>query len=290
MRFSEIYKRSRVLSLEFFPPKAESGVPETLALIERLAKLSPDFMTVTYGAGGGQRGAARELVTFIRDTLKLVAVQHLTCSRHSTAEIDAIADELIEDGIEHVLALRGDPVQGTSTFVAHPEGFSCARDLTKHLNARGQFSLAVAGYPETHREATSREADLAYLKEKVDAGAEVVITQLFFDNDFYFRFLDDLSPYNVAVPIVPGLMPIANVAQVKRFTSLCGASIPPQVAAQLSRLEGDPEGVVQYGIDLALEQGRALLERGAPGLHLYTLNKSSQVEAIIRGLGLGGAR
>lgn len=277
-----------MLSLEFFPPKDPSGLASTLSLIEELSALNPTFMTVTYGAGGAQTGPAEELVRFINEKLKLIAVQHLTCSRHSVAEIDLIVSDLLKRGIRHILALRGDPAQGETEFRPHPAGFSCARDLTRHLAGRSEFSLAVAGYPEVHREAHSPESDLAYLKEKVDAGGEIIITQLFFDNSHYFRFVDAARKIGITAPIVPGIMPIGNIKQLKRFTSLCGAIIPAEVEARLAKLENDPEGVVRYGTEYAISQGEALLAAGVPGLHLYTLNKSAQVRPIIEQLGLSG--
>ncbi len=283
--FSEFYTRNEpVLSLEFFPPKKPEDLSSTLEMIRELSSCAPDFMTITYGSGGGTRELTQEIASYVHNSLHIPAVAHLSCVQLNVSEIDRLLDSLKKEGITKILALRGDPSKGDTHFKKPLGGFGCARDLVRHIRQRGDFSIAVAGYPETHRDAKSAEDDLGYLKEKVDAGAEVVFTQLFFESQVYFDFIKRARAFNIAVPIVPGVMPISNVGQLKRFTSLCGASIPPLLASRLSELENEPDAVTQFGISYATNLAKELLTGGAPGIHLYTLNRSTQVPEIIRNL------
>ncbi len=280
--FSNTYSQNDfVISLEFFPPKSPEGMDAAKRQIQLLTEMKPDFMTVTYGAGGGTREKTRQLTSFIHGELGEPVVAHLTCVGHSREEIADVVEQYKKSGVSNILALRGDPPVGEESFQAHPEGFSCARELVEFLKELGSLSLAVAGYPEVHPEAESRQTDLEYLKSKVDAGAEVVLTQLFFDPEMYLRFRDDASALGIEVPIVPGIMPVRNVSQLERFTEMCGASIPEPLHEKLLAIRDDEEGVRSFGQEYALEMCEKLKKEGAPGVHFYTLNQSKQVEWIL---------
>lgn len=282
MKFSEIYESSSpVYSLEFFPPKDPQKIETTKSLMKRMARLDPHFMTVTYGAGGGTRVLTGELTAYIAGELSIPAVAHLTCVGHSREEIRSVLDALENSGISNVLALRGDPPKGQDTFEVHPDGFTCARDLCRFIVDRGGFSAAVAGYPECHHDAADWDSELNYLREKQEAGAEVIITQLFFEAELYFRYTERARAAGVTLPIVPGIMPISNFKQLKRFTSLCGATVPQKIISALEPIQEDKEAVRSYGTELAFSLCRELLRGGAPGIHFYTLNKSFQVEDVL---------
>ncbi|MBP9838565.1 MAG: methylenetetrahydrofolate reductase [NAD(P)H] [Proteobacteria bacterium] len=282
MGFSDLFSaNSKILSFEFFPPRKSEDIFLTKTLISDLVQTSPDFVTVTYGAGGGTRGLTKELVSYIHNQLNLNAVAHLTCVGHSRDEIKTILEELAHEGVNNILALRGDPPKGVKDFQPHPQGFKNARELTKFIKSQGDFSVAVAGYPEMHKDASSLEKDIEYLKEKVDAGAELILTQLFFENKYFYKFRDLAVKAGIKIPIVPGLMPISNVSQVKKFTSLCGTSIPNELTEQLNKMEDNPDEVIQYGIEYTIKQAEDLLKQDVRGIHLYTLNKSVQVMPIV---------
>ena len=284
MRLRDIYGRDTfVASFEFFPPKTEQGLATLRSEVEVLQRFSPGFCSVTYGAGGSTRRGTVDLVTQMRDDHGLDVMCHLTAVNQSKGEVRAVLDELAERGIENIIALRGDPPGGTGEWVPHPEGFRHSIELVREARAR-DFSVAVAGFPETHPAATSRDADLRYLKEKVDAGADAVITQLFFDNEDYYRFAEDLAALGVTVPVVPGILPIVSAAQTRRFTALCGSRIPEPLQRSLDKVADDDEAARQLGVDYATEQCRALIDFGAPALHFYTLNRSSSVSAILTNL------
>ena len=284
MRISELFKAGNgpVFSFEFFPPKTDAGRTSLLETVAELARLKPGFVSVTFGAGGSTRDRTIELVSYIKNRLGLEAMAHLTCVGSSRAELTGILDRLEAEGIENVIALRGDPPAGQTDFVCHPDGLAYACNLLQLIREQGRpFCLAAAGYPETHIEAASADADLRNLVGKVASGAEVIITQLFFDNSFYFDFVERARAAGLTVPIVAGIMPITNVAQIERFTKLCGASIPTELRARLDPVRDDSEAVAKIGVDHAITQCEDLLRSGAPGIHFYTLNRSRSTHDIL---------
>jgi len=283
--FSKLYEADhKTISLEFFPPRKVSQLEETLKMISDLALLQPDFMTCTYGAGGGTRALTRQIVSYMHNQLKLPAVAHLTCVGHSQAEIDGVLDGLAAEGIFNILALRGDPPKGIQEFIPPPQGFSCARDLVSHVARRKEFAIAVAGYPEKHRESTSWESEIAYLRAKQNAGGEVVLTQLFFDEDLYFDFLERARAGGVIIPIVPGVMPISSVGQLEKFGSMFNVTVPEKLKREARSLAGAEEELIQFGISAAISLCEKLVKGGAPGVHLYTLNRSTQARPIVEKL------
>lgn len=290
MKLRDLYPRPRLtLSIEFFPPKTEKGEENLFQEIAILKTLHPSFCSVTYGAGGSTREKTVDLVDRIHRECGLEVMCHLTVVGQSKDEVRSVLSRLIELKIENIIALGGDPPQGVVNWTPHPDGFQHSIDLVREALQRECFSIAVAGFPEVHPRAESREADLRYLKEKVDAGADVVITQLFFDNEDYYRYVEDVRKIGVGVPIVPGILPVLSVPQVQRFTALCGSKIPSRLKELLAKLENNEEGAVRLGIDYATEQCEELLRFGVPGIHFYCLNKSRSVKAIFANLGLSQA-
>jgi methylenetetrahydrofolate reductase (NADPH) len=285
LKLREIYARpGQKVSIEFWPPKTPEAEELLLEEIEMLKAIGPAFSSMTYGAGGSTREKTVDLVCRIRRECGLEVMCHLTVVGQPKAVVLGVLERLKAEGIENIIALAGDPPEGAAAaWTAHPEGFAHSRELVEAAIERG-FSVAVAGFPEIHPRAGSRAADLGYLREKVAAGADVVITQLFFENDDYHRYVEAARKVGVEVPIVPGLLPIRSAAQVRRFTGLCGARIPPRLDALLARVGGDEEAAIQLGIDYATEQAEDLLAAGAPGIHFYSLNRARSVMAICENL------
>lgn len=268
-------------SFEFFPPKTDKGEQRLWDALVDLKDVKPTFVSVTYGAGGSTRSKTVELTSRIKRELDIEAMAHLTCVQATREELDSVLNELKAAGVDNVLALRGDPPAGESRFSATAGGFSYASELTKFVNDNHDFCLGAACYPEGHTEAASRHQDLHHLKAKVDAGAQFLITQLFFDNQVYFDFVDRARAAGITVPIVPGLMPIQNVEQVKRFTKMCGATIPERLMHELEKRKDEPARVHELGVAHATIQALGLLHGGAPGVHFYTLNKSTATREIV---------
>ncbi len=290
MRLGEIYARpGPTVSIEFWPPKTAAAEDELIGEVERLKAVGPAFCSMTYGAGGSTHEKTVDLVIRLHRECGLEVMCHLTVVGQPRERVRSVLDRLEADGIENIIALAGDPPAGAEAeWKGHPDGFAHSRELVDEAIGRG-FSVAVAGFPEIHPRAESRDADLGYLAAKVAAGADVVITQLFFDNDDYHRYVAAARERGVGVPIVPGLLPIRSAAQVRRFTGLCGARIPARLDALLTQVEGDDEAAIQLGIDYATEQAADLLAAGAPGIHFYSLNRSRSVLAICSNLSLSRA-
>lgn len=285
MRLSDRLQHPKpVFSFEFFPPKTEAGIRRLFATVEHLAELEPDFVSVTYGAGGGTRNVGVEMAARIQREIGVQVVAHLTCVGQSREEIGRFLDELDEARVPNVLALRGDPPRGEASFTPHPDGFSHASELVAFIRQRQGFCIGAACYPEGHIENPSPDDDLRWLKVKVDAGVDFLITQLFFEPAVYLRFIERARAGGIAVPIIPGVMPITNVAQIERFTQMCGASLPAKLLGRLHKVRDDEQAVMATGIEWAIDQCRALLALGAPGIHFYTLNKSLATRVVCRSL------
>jgi len=281
MKITSLLGHSPTFSFEFFPPKDEEGVARLFQTIAELRPYEPAYVSVTYGAGGSTRKLTVELVRRIKREVGIEAMAHLTCVGATSHELGEVLGELVRGSIENVIALRGDPPRGEKTFVPHPGGFAHAAELIRFVRARHDLCLAAACYPETHIEAASAESDLAHLKEKVDAGADFLITQLFFDNADYFRFVERARRAGIAVPIVAGIMPVTNLSQIKRFTAMCGSRLPDELVQKLEAAGDNADAVRAVGVEHATAQCRDLLDRGAPGIHFYTLNRSPATREIL---------
>jgi methylenetetrahydrofolate reductase (NADPH) len=275
-----------VFSFEFFPPKTDDGERNLRAALEALRPLEPDFASVTYGAGGSTRGRTVEITRWIKQDLGIEAMAHLSCVGATREELGETLDTIAAAGIENVLALRGDPPRGETEWRPHPGGLHYSTELAALISERQAFGIGAACFPEIHPDAPSLTHDLRFLKEKVDAGASFLITQLFLDNELYFRFVEEARAAGVDVPILPGIMPITDVGQIKTITGMCGATIPETLLEQLELRAGDPDAVLQLGVSYATLQCAELLARGAPGIHFYTLNRSPATRAILSALKL----
>jgi methylenetetrahydrofolate reductase (NADPH) len=289
MRIDEIIATSAgepVFSFEFFPPKTDEGERNLRATLEDLRAFDPDFVSVTYGAGGSTRNRTVEMTHWIKRDLGIEAMAHLSCVGSTREELEEILDGMERAGIENVLALRGDPPKGETEWRPHPGGLRYSTELAALIGEHYPFSIGAACFPEVHPQATDMASDLHFLKQKVDAGASFLISQLFFDNELYFRFVDEARAVGIDVPILPGIMPITDVGQIKTITGMCGATIPDRLMAALDWRASDREAVLQLGVAYATLQCAELLARGAPGIHFYTLNRSPATRAILSALRL----
>jgi len=285
MRIRELISSGRpCFSFEFFPPKDEAGFDRLRSTLASLRELRPSFVSVTWGAGGATRRQTIELVTQIKREYELEIMAHMTCAGASREQTRDTLQRLDEANIENVLVLRGDPGRGDIAFEPHPEGFHYANELVEFLHGEFDFCLGGACYPEKHAESQSMDLDLYHLKRKVEAGCEFLITQLFFDNQKYFDFVARVRAMNIGVPIIPGIMPITNVAQIERFTKICGATIPHSLMTELKLQQDDQHAVLSLGVAYATAQCLELLQRGAPGIHFYTLNRSPATRTILKAI------
>ncbi|OGW81132.1 MAG: methylenetetrahydrofolate reductase [NAD(P)H] [Omnitrophica bacterium RIFCSPLOWO2_12_FULL_44_17] len=293
MKISDYYKKNKyTFSFEFFPPKNDTGEKKLFEAVRELKILSPSFISVTYGAMGTTRNNTIGLVKRIKSDIGIESAAHLSCIAHTKQEIEAILAELVSDGIENIVALRGDIPQDQPDFKSPENGFRYAADLVRYIRQHpkygNQFTIAVAGHPECHIECTDKEKDLEHLRMKVAEGADIVITQLFFSNHDYFDFVSRCRAVGISLPIVPGIMPITNGAQIQKFTRVCGAKLPAKIQNAIFRYGDDQASIEAFGTDYAITQCEELLRKGAPGLHFYTLNKSTATRKIFRSLNLSG--
>ena len=296
MRITDLLRFARergepIFSFEFFPPKSDDGVRALFETVEALRPLAPAYVSVTYGAGGSTRSRTIELVKRLKRDSEVETMAHVTCAGASRDEIAAVLDEIAEAGVTNVLALRGDAPRGQPAFVPHPEGFRYASELVAFIRsqpARWPFCVGSAAYPEGHVETPDLAQDLRNLKIKVDAGTDFLVTQLFFENGHYVRFVERARAAGIEVPILPGIMPFTSVEQVERFTALCGACIPPPLHAAMEVRRDDPDAARELGVAYATLQCADLLRRGAPGIHFYTLNRSPSTRAIVAALRASG--
>ncbi|MCA9184677.1 MAG: methylenetetrahydrofolate reductase [NAD(P)H] [Pirellulaceae bacterium] len=285
MQLPEYYQRGRFgLSFELFPPKTPAGQDALLSHVRRLAEFSPDYITCTYGAGGSTRDKTLQIVSRVKAEFGIAVASHLTCVAATVEQLRDYLQQARRQQVDYIVALRGDPPQGSTEFVAVDGGLRYANELVALIRREySEFGVAVAGYPEVHQEAPNAEEDLRNLKRKVDSGADIIITQLFYQNGDFFRFQDRCRSLGITVPIVPGILPVTNLGQIQRITTLCKASLPRDFVARLGQHD-DEQWQMQVGIEQATEQVRRLIEGGVSGVHFYVLNKSQATSAVLDNL------
>jgi len=274
------------VSFEFFPPHNPKAEEQLWDVMKKLAPLGPAFFSVTYGAGGSTRSRTERVVERVHNVMPVPPAAHLTCVGATRAEIDTLAQQWWDSGIKHIVALRGDPPKGQTSYSAQPDGYANAAELVSGLRKIADFEISVAGYPEMHPDSADLGADLDNLKRKVDAGADRVLTQYFFENDLFYRFRDSATAAGISVPIVPGILPVTNFARVVEFSEKCGTSVPETMAQQFEGLDDDPETRALIAASTAIEQCEDLLANGVHSFHFYTLNRASLTYAICWRLGM----
>jgi len=281
MPFKQLHNKPTI-SYEFFPPKTPKGWASLYQTLGCMRDIAPNFVSVTYGAGGTTRDKTISLVARIENELNIHTMAHLTCVDHSKAALAKVLDELAANNVKAIMALRGDAPQGSDGFVAHPDGFAHGSDLIAFIKERYDFAIGCACYPEKHLESDSLASDIGYLKLKQDAGADFTVTQLFFDNDIFYRFRQQAIAAGVTMPMVAGIMPVTNRNQLARFESMSGCTFPEELVSAINDVSDDQ--VESVGIDFAINQCKGLLDNGIAGIHLYTLNKSKASHLISKGL------
>lgn len=275
MKISELFKHTpRTFSFEFFPPKDEISAVDFGINVGQLLKLNPSFVSVTYGAGGSTQERTFALVDYLQNRIGLTTMAHYTCVNASRDKVRHDVQALLAAGIENLMLLRGDPPKGQATYSTVAEGFTFASEMIAYVKSFAKVSIGAAAYPEKHPEASGLDADIAHLRQKVEAGADFLLTQLFFDNEKYFNFINKAQRAGVYNRIIPGIIPLTSYSQIKRFTQMSGATIPPTLAESMERYANDPERMYRVGVEYSVAQCTELLRKGAPGIHFYTLNKS----------------
>lgn len=285
MQLAKCYETEQLtLSFELFPPKTPEGDTALMRHVESLLKFEPSYFTCTYGAGGSTRAKTLDIVAHIKDKFRIPVASHLTCVAANVDSLREFLAEAQQRGVDYIVALRGDPPKGETEFVPVVGGLRHANELVSLIRSEfPDFGVAVAGYPEVHQEAPSPEADLAHLKRKVETGADIVITQLFYDNDDFFKFRERYRQAGITVPLIPGILPITSFHQIQRITGLCGAHLPEALVSRMTERD-DADWQKEVGIEFATQQVAALIEAGVPGVHFYVLNKSAATSRVLESL------
>jgi len=287
MKIIELYKKKKpVISFEIFPPKMDTPIETIYGSLAKFAALNPDFVSVTYGAGGSKKDRTIEIASKIKRDYNIESMAHFTCVGHSKDEVDILLDLMHENKLENILALRGDPPLDQPDFDFAGNAYCYASELIEHIRKRNDFCVAAAAYVEGHVDCKRLKDDLYYLKEKVDRGVDFLVTQLFFDNRIFYDFLDKITAIGINCPVTPGIMPIFKADQIKRITYLCGASIPAKLIIMMDKYEDAPEDLRKAGIEYASIQIRDLIDSGADGVHVLTMNRPKSTEEILKNAGL----
>jgi methylenetetrahydrofolate reductase (NADPH) len=288
LKIKDILEKTRPVSFEFFPPRQADGIPAVLETLDELKVYCPDFVSVTYGAGGSTRAFTEEITFEAKRTAGVEVMAHLTCVGQTKEEIHGVLERLEAKGVENIIALRGDPPRGSTEFVPVEGGFQYATDLLEHVKSNFKFGVAAACYPEGHTESVDLDSDLKYVKMKVENGADFLVTQLFYDNRHYYDFVERARAGGIDVPIIPGVLPVLNSAQVRRFTALSGSEIPPELDKLLDKYADNDDSAKDMGVEYATAQVRDLWDVGVPGVHFYVLNRSYSVSRILDNLTIPG--